>query len=99
VSSVTTLAATAGEVALGEWVHVAAVYDGNGMRLYHDGIEVGSVAVRGELVVNWSVSAAIGNQPAGAGDAPFHGSIDDVRIYDRALTPLEIKALASGAGG
>jgi hypothetical protein len=85
-----------------EWVHVAGTYDGNSVKAY----------VNGELVdenndANSNVmpflsqdtnDLAIGNKPE-ATDNPFKGIIDDVRVYDRALTAAEIGYLASDGTG
>lgn len=89
----TTLIGTGSVISAGQWIHAAAVYDGATMRLYQDGDLVGSVAKSGTISTNPGVPVAIGNQPAGAG-RPFDGNIDDMRIYDRALTAAEIQALA-----
>jgi hypothetical protein len=62
--------------------------------LYLDGAVVGSDAVTvlpqdmGETTQNW-----IGRSQW-ADDAYFVGSIDDFRIYDRALTEAEVRYLA-----
>jgi cysteine-rich repeat protein len=93
----TTLTASSGDVQVGEWTHAVALYDGVSMRLYQNGVEVGSISKSGTLDVDPTTPAAIGDQPTGAGSAPFHGPIDDVRIYDRALSLLEVQALASGS--
>ena len=55
-----------GVIAAGQWHHVAATYDGQRMRLYVDGVEVGSTAKTGSIDTNGSVPVAIGNQPQGA---------------------------------
>ena len=93
VGGTTFLIATSGDLAAGEWTHAVAVYDGTEMRIYKDGALVGSVAKSGSLSTNAGVAAAIGNQPPGAGSRPFDGLIDDVRIYDRALSAWEIAEL------
>lgn len=90
----TTLAEPNGVLTPGVWVHTAAVYDGAQMRLYKDGVLIGSVAKTGTVAVDPAVGVAIGNQPAGAGPRPFDGCIDDMRIYERALTLAEIQSLA-----
>jgi glucose/arabinose dehydrogenase len=95
-STTSTLIASSGDLLPGVWTHAVAVYDGTTMRIYKDGVEVGSMPKTGVLASNPGVLAAIGNQPAGAGSRPFRGSIDDVRIYDRALTGPEIVALSTG---
>lgn len=89
------LATGAGELAAGQWIHIAATYDGSSMRIYKDGVEVARRAKSGQLDVDPVVSAAVGNQPTGAGSRPFDGCIDDVRIYNRALTGSEIRELAN----
>ena len=83
-----------GTIEIDVWTHVVASWDGETMRLYKNGVEVGSLAKGGTLSTNPTVKVSIGNQPAGTGDRPFDGLIDDVRIYDRALSQEEIVWLA-----
>ena len=92
----TTLIATSGDLLDNQWVHVAAVYDGATMKLYKDGVEVGSVAKTGSITTNSGVSAWIGGNPPGATDRAWDGQIDDVRVYSRALTAAEIAVLVGG---
>ena len=77
------------------WQHVAATYDGNAMRIFLDGAIVAEQVKRGAIDPGGGVPIAIGNQPAGAGVRPFHGILDDVRVYRRALSLDEIVALVS----
>lgn len=88
-----TLIASSGNLAPGEWVHAAAVYDGSQMRLFKNGQLVGSTAKSGSISPNGSVPVWIGGNPDGATSMPWDGLIDDVRIYDKALTASEIQAL------
>jgi Concanavalin A-like lectin/glucanases superfamily/Fibronectin type III domain len=91
----TTLVASSGDLPLNTWYHAAATYDGTQMRLYLNGVLVGSVAKSGALTTNAAVPVNIGRNP----DARnyMHGVVDDVRIYNRALTPSEITAMVNGA--
>ncbi len=75
--------------AVGRWQHVAATYDGTTARFYVDGAEVASKVFTGNVGNSnvWRIGA-YGVAPTGF----FDGSIDDVRIYDRALTASEIEA-------
>ncbi len=81
---------------LGSWEHVAFVCDGVAMRLYHNGAEVGSSAYDGTLVAPSMASLGIGVKLDDAGEAPgspagyWHGKMDDLGIWGRALTPGEI---------
>jgi hypothetical protein len=89
----TTLIASSGNLPEDTWVHVAAVYDGSVMLLYFDGIQVGSTGKTGSLTTNAAVPVWIGGNPPNATERPWDGVIDEVRIYDRALSATEIKAL------
>jgi hypothetical protein len=92
-----TLIASSGTLQTGVWTHVAAVYDGAFMRLYKDGVEVGSMAKSGGISVNSTVPVRIGaNPPNETNLRPFDGIIDDVRVYSRALSQSEIAELAAG---
>jgi hypothetical protein len=88
-----TLIASSGNLPEDTWVHVAALYDGSAMLLYLDGIQVGSTGKTGSLSTNPAVPVWIGANPLTATDRPWDGAIDEVRIYDRALSPAEIHAL------
>lgn len=90
-----TLIAGTGILSNGEWVHVAATYDGSNMRLYLDGAEVGIRAKTGLIDSNTIVPFWVGGNPDGATSRPWDGQIDDVRLYDSALGLGEIQDLAT----
>ena len=77
----------------GEWTHLAATYDGSAIKVYYDGVVVGETAFSDDLGVS-DGPLFIGNKwsEAPAGDE-FNGVMDDVRIYNRALSASEIQAL------
>ena len=88
----------AGTISLNQWTHLAFTYDGAALRIYRDGTETGVFAVSGDMIGS-SLPIAIGNINA-TQDRYWNGLLDDVRIYDHALTPVEITTLASsGSGG
>ncbi|MHC4178857.1 MAG: family 78 glycoside hydrolase catalytic domain, partial [Planctomycetota bacterium] len=78
----------------GQWHLVAATYDGTSIRFFADGRQVGSAPVSGPLDTAGSSPAYIGSSSAST--EFFPGGIDDVRIYDRALSPEQIRELAKG---
>ncbi|MGR9117477.1 MAG: LamG-like jellyroll fold domain-containing protein, partial [Gammaproteobacteria bacterium] len=88
-----TLIAASGNLSNKTWFHVAAVYDGQTMRLYKDGVEVGSKAASGNITANSNVPVWIGGNPPDATSRPWKGQIDDVSIYSYALTKEEIATL------
>jgi hypothetical protein len=72
------------------WTHLSATYDGASLRLYVNGVQVGSRSVSGAIVASSSPLRIGGN--AVWGDEFFAGLIDEVRIYDRALSASEIQS-------
>lgn len=85
-----TLIASSGDLMEGERFHVAATYDGTTMRLYKDGVEVGSLAKTGGINANDEVETWIGGNPNDANSRPWKGLIADVRIYQKALSANEV---------
>lgn len=80
----------------GLWHHVAATYDNDMMRAYIDGIEVASTEAHG-LINMTDDPISIGRKGSTAtvdGDY-FLGLIDDLRIYNYALTEAEILELVA----
>ncbi len=83
------------------WQHVAFTADGATLRLYRDGKEVASTAYSDDLVKPTLTALAVGAKTDDSGTAAdslcpgfWNGMIDDVRLYDRALSASEIAALA-----
>lgn len=90
----TTVATTTPPIPVGRWAHVATTYDGVRLKLYVDGVVVIDRALAGAAVFTPTVSMALGNQPAGAGNHPLRGRLEEFRVYDRALTAAEVATLA-----
>jgi len=81
----------------GRWYHVACVKKGTMAYLYRDGELDGSTdnPSLGSVNANGVWQPVIGSYVTGANVLP--GSIDDVRIYNRALSPDEIRKLYNQA--
>lgn len=77
-------------LANGKFYFVSAVYDGSTLRLYQDGEEVASSTLNATLST-WGIGR-IGRW-TDSDQRSFVGRIDDVRIYNRALTEKEIEQL------
>ena len=74
----------------GLWYHLCLTYDGTTATLYADGVQLLSGAKALNLVLS---RARIGRQVNDAAEF-WNGLIDDVRLYDRALTQEEVAGLA-----
>lgn len=88
--------AAASAPALGTWAHVAGTWDGSTGRLYVDGQEVCNFA-RAVTLVPDVTPLVLGGNANIADDAAqelFAGLLDEMVMYQRALTPAEVAALA-----
>jgi hypothetical protein len=96
----TTFADSSVNLVTDRWYFAVGTYDSasGDMKLYLDGVEVasGSHAVGGAVDVDPSVPVAIGAN--GTAERFFNGILDDVRVYDRALSSDEIAELAKLPG-
>jgi hypothetical protein len=85
----------AGEPSLwnGQWHNVVGTYDGSSVRLYVDGRQVGS-GTPDKAPIAYGLPTSndleIGNY-GGCSGLDFSGSIDEVKIFNRALNPLEVE--------
>jgi hypothetical protein len=79
-------------IPLNEWTHLAISFDGTTKRLYVNGRQVASQGGLGALVYDpAAVPVTIGSDWASnASSARFNGRLDEVAIYNRALTNDEI---------
>ena len=77
---------------VGRWSHLALTYDGKTLRLYEDGTPISSRAISGTILRTKDPLWIGGNRPYGE---HFEGLIDDVRVYDRALSASEVRAAMS----
>jgi hypothetical protein len=82
-------AAGTSQLPLNVWTHLAATYNGSTVRLYVNGTQVGTRAVAGPLLTSTGVLRLGGNSVWGE---YFAGRIDEVRLYNRALSAAEIQS-------
>lgn len=84
------------EVSLNEWNHVAATYKQGLVKIYLNGVLVNVTQEEENQLLTNTEMLEIGNDKYGAGQDlydPFRGKIDEVRIYNRALSDDEILEL------
>jgi hypothetical protein len=82
------------------WIHWIAVFDGQSIRLYQDGVEVDHRTLDAPAPLQCTdvplELGQIGRNGACGGDidyAYYRGEMGDLRLFDVALTPAQIKAL------
>jgi len=76
---------------LGSWHHIAAVYDANKSRIYYDSTLVEETNATGSINLV-DAKIIIGKDVVG-NSCFWNGLIDEIRIYNRALTESEILEL------
>jgi hypothetical protein len=82
-------------IVVGTWYHIALTFDGTTKALYLDGAlvasshpvgpiayDTGKITIGADILTNDSI------------DVPFNGLLDEIRIYDRALSQGELMSLA-----
>ncbi|MBN8217499.1 MAG: glycoside hydrolase family 99-like domain-containing protein [Spirochaetes bacterium] len=76
---------------IGKWVHIVATYDNQTLRLYQDGVPVGSLE-RGGPITPSDAKVILGSHGDDSPRTTFQGVLDEVKIYDRAFSAAEIAA-------
>lgn len=87
-----------GSVELNAWQHVAMTWDGTNLTIYKNGA---SVATDSAAINLWNGDAVNDQETSIGADGRneryyFNGLIDDVMVYNRALTQPEIEAIYEG---
>jgi len=80
---------------IGKWYSVSFIKDNNTIRLYIDGVEVSSNIIGDISIQNSSNNLFFGNWFYHLNNTykTFNGRLDDISIYDRALSTSEIQQL------
>ena len=76
----------------GTWHHVATTYDGTNRRIYLNGVQVAAdvPGVNAATAANFRIGSTNNAEY-------FNGTIDDVALYNNALTAAEVASLAAGS--
>ena len=88
-------AVDSGQVILanGQWTHIACTYDGNIQRIYADGVEIVASPDRNADIVDRGGNLRIGIVATANW---FNGMIDDVQVYNEALSAAGVQASMNG---
>ena len=72
---------------VGQWSYLTGTYDGSVLRLYVDGVLKATKNTVGTVTASTGALRIGGNSVWGEW---FNGVLDEIRIYNRALSPTEI---------
>lgn len=94
------LDAPAGTFVMGQWNHVVLTYDAdtNARKIYLNGGEAKSSDISASDYIG-NTDLNIGRWIRNGGDQYWTGRIDDLKIYNRALTESEVNGLTEGGAG
>ena len=80
------------DLPLNTWTHVAHAFDGDMYRVYFNGVLFTKTAVGNRIGPENDATLRIGTSGSAQ---PFGGLIDELRLYDRAISQAEIQAIVS----
>jgi len=85
-------------IGVGTWRHIVGTYGGNRVKLYLDGVELGSNNHTTSIRTNAPAPLSLGHRPDNT-DGYYDGLIDEVGLWERELTSSEVTDIYnSGAG-
>jgi hypothetical protein len=80
------------------WTHICGTYDGVTMNIYQDGELVGTLGRSGSINSSNGVFSFGADYNGVMGSEFFAGSMEDIRIYNRALSQAEIETIVTCRG-
>ncbi|PIN93937.1 hypothetical protein COU54_01070 [Candidatus Pacearchaeota archaeon CG10_big_fil_rev_8_21_14_0_10_31_24] len=83
-------------IELGAWAHWVGTYDGSTIKVYKDGVLYGSKSISGELS---GIGKFCIGKDCGISNRFFDGSVDEVKVYDVALSASKIKEIYDSEKG
>ena len=92
------VASSSGLFTTGEWVHFAMVYDGtatgnsNRLKAYVNGVAL-TLTIQGTIPATTNSTSSTTQVGSRGGGISFSGSIDQVRIFSKALSSSEVSTL------
>jgi len=88
---------TLGSLSVGTLYHLGFVYDGSNILFYRNGVENGSSSKTGTIDSNTTTDVRIADNP-GSYRKELEASLEDIRIYERALSEEEVRTMYACCG-
>lgn len=89
-TSGTSTNASGGSVPLNTWSHIVGIYNGTNVKVFLNGVQTGTGTLSGLINNPDNLHIYFGKY------STFNGYLDDVRIYNRALSDAEMKRIYMG---
>lgn len=82
----------------GVWHHFCGTFNGNSLKTYIDGVLVDTKNITASLLsrTHLTIGARCNNSTNTSATLFFQGKLNDVRIYDHCLSPMEVKQISQG---
>jgi len=74
-----------------KWHHIAGVSDGNSLKIYIDGKEIGNIYINKPANLSSGGIWTVGRNYEFPGERIFNGLVDHIKIFSEPLTPSEIE--------
>src|SRR3989338_5622617 len=87
----TTITTSSAGLTVGNWYYLACTYDGSNVIIYVNGVNIGSIAKNGAIADSAGTPWRVGQTAVASPGLPMDGIIDEVRMYNRALSQSEIQ--------
>jgi hypothetical protein len=100
IDSVRYILASHDTIPLNQWVHIMGVYDGSDMKIFINGLQdLNTIHISGNIT-SYHSNLNVGRYQQGNSAVGHkqlcHGRIDEVGLWDRALSLLEIQSVYTG---
>ena len=87
------------EPVAGEWYHFVGTYDGSNINFYSNGKNVAKLPCAEGAEKPPTTSLKIAHSTLFGGVYDLIGAVDEIRIYDRALSEVEVRKNFVASGG
>ena len=79
------------QIPFNEFVHIVGTFDGSAIRIYMNGALAGKSAFHGRYIPDFTSPLRIGAAAGSMGKDTWSGVLDDLRLYNRTLSDIEVK--------